>query len=147
VKAAVRRSKRGEVLALLGEELLTFEEIHEQAAALSKNTVRRRLGELVEHGLAERLGEGKRSDPHRWRLSDNGRIFLENGLGRNAEGDDGNPSVQAESFFPTTPTPRGEGGREETLACELHPGVHTVAARAAGFTYLSCGCRRLEEPE
>ena len=98
VKAAARRSKREEILALLGEEPLTFEEILERAAGLSKNTVRRRLGELVEHGLAERLGDGKRSDPHRWKLSEAGRTFLptpESGLGRNA----GNPSIQAESLF------------------------------------------------
>jgi DNA-binding HxlR family transcriptional regulator len=139
------RGSHGRGLLLLDEQPLAFEEILERAGALSKNTVRRRLGELVQQGLAERLSDGKRSDPYRWKLSEAGRTFLptsENGLARNA----GDPPVQAENFFPSQPSPRGEGGWEETstLACELHPGEHAVSKRAAGYVFLACGCAQLE---
>src|SRR4051812_30779595 len=88
------RGSHGRGLLLLDEQPLAFEEILERAGALSKNTVRRRLGELVQQGLAERLSDGKRSDPYRWKLSEAGRTFLptsETGLARNA----GDPPVQA----------------------------------------------------
>ena len=43
-------------------------------AACRRTTVRRRLDELVENGLAERVGEGKRADPHRWQLSETAEL-------------------------------------------------------------------------
>jgi hypothetical protein len=54
---------------------------------------------------------------------------------------------------PDVPPSPGEGhgdardtclrGSEE-LPCRLHPGPHAVSKRAAGFVWLSCGCRFLE---
>jgi DNA-binding HxlR family transcriptional regulator len=77
VAGAVCRSRREEVLELLGEEPLTAEEIVD-AGGLEQartKTVRRRLNELVEQGLARREGDGKRGSPHRWTLSGNGQEF------------------------------------------------------------------------
>ena len=102
VEAAARRSKREEVLALLGDEPLTLEELLAAGGLTSTNarTVRRRLDELVEHDLALRTGEGKRLDPFRWELSENGRFFRDSpeiGLSRKPDGDPGDPSVHAEN--------------------------------------------------
>jgi hypothetical protein len=33
------------------------------------------LNELVELMLAERLGAGKRGDPHRWKVTESGQAF------------------------------------------------------------------------
>ena len=43
-----------------------------RAAIDAGETVRRRLSELVEHGFADRQGDGKRGDPHRWSVTENG---------------------------------------------------------------------------
>jgi hypothetical protein len=117
VKAAARRSKREEVLALLGVEPLTLEEILVAAGLQSGSgrTVRRRLDDLVEHALAERVGDGKRHDPYRWWLSEGGQAFRdtpEEGLSPNV----GDPSVQAESFLTDNPPPRGKGGCHESAS-------------------------------
>jgi hypothetical protein len=76
VKAAQQRSRRMHAIVWLTDRPATFEEILERAAGPSKNTVRRRLGELVREGLAERLGEGVKGDPARWRLTENGLLFV-----------------------------------------------------------------------
>jgi hypothetical protein len=77
VEAAQKRSRREHAVNWLGGEPATFEEILARAGGPSKNTVRRRLDELVRDGLAERLGEGVKGDPRRWRLSENGAAFVQ----------------------------------------------------------------------
>jgi hypothetical protein len=75
VKVAQRRTRRDQAMVWLGTAPATLEELHERAGGPSKDTVRRRLGELVRDGLADRLGEGVKGDPWRWRLTENGRAF------------------------------------------------------------------------
>ena len=146
---------------LLADEPLTLEELLAEGGLTNTNarTVRRRLDELVEHDLALRTGEGKRLDPFRWALSENGRFFrdsLEIGLSRKPDGDPDDPSVHADNspsgFVTDSPTPRGAGGchesaqsPSETHECVLHGGRHRVVSRAAGFAFLACGCRLQEE--
>jgi AAA domain len=77
VKAAQKRSRREHAVSWLSDELATFEEVLVRAGGPSKNTVRRRLDELVRDGLAERFGEGVKGDPWRWRLSENGAAFVQ----------------------------------------------------------------------
>src|SRR5262249_51793247 len=76
VKAAQRRGRREHALSWLGVEPATFEQVLERAGGPSKNTVRRRLDELIRDGLAERVGDGVEGDPWRWRLTENGRAFV-----------------------------------------------------------------------
>jgi Bifunctional DNA primase/polymerase, N-terminal/AAA domain/Primase C terminal 1 (PriCT-1) len=76
VQAAKRRTHRDQALAWLTEQPASFDEIQARAAGPSKNTVRRRLGELVRDGLAELTGEGVKGDPWRWQLSESGRLFV-----------------------------------------------------------------------
>jgi DNA-binding transcriptional ArsR family regulator len=122
VDAAARRSKREEILALLDDEPVTLEDVHERAGDVSKDTVRRRLRELVEHGLAERVGEGKRSDPHRWKLSLNGRVFLGSPDSGPSDAAARNPTVQAENspsdFFASSSPPKGKAACKETFSEE-----------------------------
>src|SRR5262249_2445705 len=77
VRGAARQARREELLELLDDEPGTLEEILERAGLPASNgrTVRRGLNALSEEGLAERSGEGKRGDPYRWALSENGRRF------------------------------------------------------------------------
>jgi len=77
VKAAQKRGRREHAVSWLGVEPATFEDILARADGPSKNTVRRRLDELVRDGLAERFGEGVKGDPWRWQLSDNGAAFVQ----------------------------------------------------------------------
>jgi DNA-binding transcriptional ArsR family regulator len=121
VKAAARRSKREEFLVLLSDEPMTLEEVHERGGDVSKDTVRRRLRSLVDLGLAERVGEGKRSDPHRWKLTVGGRIFLSDFVAADSGGSGGesrNPTVQATDepsvFFARNPSPRDKAACKET---------------------------------
>jgi hypothetical protein len=76
VKAAQRRGRREQAIEWLTAEPTTFEQVLERADGPSKNTVRRRLDELVRDGLAERLGEGVKGDPTRWRLTENGLLLV-----------------------------------------------------------------------
>ncbi len=57
-------------------------------------------------------------------------------------GSHGSPSLEGEPG-----TRQGANGNPGVgvVECETHPGLHEVAHRAAGFVYLACGCRRLEE--
>src|SRR5262249_26061267 len=55
IKGAQRRSRREHALTWLGVDTQMLEQVLEHAGGLSKNTVRRRLDELVRDGLAERL--------------------------------------------------------------------------------------------
>jgi Bifunctional DNA primase/polymerase, N-terminal/AAA domain/Primase C terminal 1 (PriCT-1) len=77
VKGAQRRARREETLGLLSGEPATREQLVQAAAGkLSDRTLRRRLDELVRQGLVERVGEGTKGDPYRWRLTEAGQIWV-----------------------------------------------------------------------
>jgi hypothetical protein len=76
VEGAQRRLRREQVVGWLTGEPATLEQVHGRAGGPSKDTVRRRLGELVRDGLAERGGEGVKGDPWHWHLSELGRKFV-----------------------------------------------------------------------
>jgi hypothetical protein len=142
VKTASRRSKRDELLSVFGDEPLLLDQIL-VVSGLSRTTAQRRLNDLVEHRLADRLGGGKRHDPYRWRITENGRFILlnhENRLGRNSGGHDGDSADRAEntgsSFSPPTPPPWGEGGRAET--CGQHPDAGAWLARDSAWRCREC---------
>jgi hypothetical protein len=153
VAAAVTRSRREEILELLAVEPRTAEEVA-VAGGLGPSkvkTVRRRLDELAELGLAARLGAGTRGDPRRWTLSDNGRVFLDRFRTADAGGPEGEPhnaiseAENSPSGFQTDKA--GVGGPDgcpETVLCHRHPGPHTIEKQVAGLAWLSCGCRVTE---
>jgi hypothetical protein len=148
VKGAQRRTRRDEAIAWLAAEPATFEPLLESADGPSRNTVRRRLDELVRDGLAETLGAGVKGDARRWRLTENGRLY--SCQGQNEAGT--NPPDLAQPSGITRPTEEGGIGPvergtspDEALECPRHEGEHRVVKRAAGGIYLACGCR-LQEP-
>jgi hypothetical protein len=108
IAGAKRRARREQVLERLTTEPSTLEEIHARAAGLvSTDTVRRRLGDLVADGLVDRLGEGVRGDPWRWRLSQVDAAYSsqpENGPATNPC----EPSIHAGESVAARQDPRGQ---------------------------------------
>jgi hypothetical protein len=113
VSAAVRRMRQEDVLELVGDAPMTREELVAAAAGrLSEPTLRRRLGELVERALVERIGEGTRGDPYRWKLTEAGRIFSRQIPVSPIPGDSGDPPQpqQLSGFQPSEkPVAAAEG--------------------------------------
>jgi DNA-binding HxlR family transcriptional regulator len=142
VQAARRRTRRDQAITWLDDEPASLEELHEQAGGPSKDTVRRRLGELVRDGLAELTGEGVKGDPWRWRLSESGRGFVATSETACNESDENRSTMRDYSLhaaggygppgFATNPA--------EALECPRHGSHHEVVKRAAGLVYLACGC-------
>jgi hypothetical protein len=62
-----KRSETQRVMDQLGDDAVAAEEIAE-ATEIPAATVRRRLAELLEDGLVERVGKGVRNNPHRWKM-------------------------------------------------------------------------------
>jgi putative DNA primase/helicase len=61
------RLERDKVLAVLSSEPIGSQELAE-ATEIPEATVRRRLGDLLEQGTVERVGEGRKGSPYRWKI-------------------------------------------------------------------------------
>jgi hypothetical protein len=153
VDAAVKRSRREEILALLTGDPCTLDQILLAGGLTGRKgrTVRRRLDELAELGLAAVEGSGARGDPRRWKLSENGRIFRDTfvtGVFGGSAGVPRNPFIEAKNSRSDSgqqhPGSKGPVSCPESLWCPLHPGEHKVAKRAAGLVYLACGCHQTD---
>jgi KaiC/GvpD/RAD55 family RecA-like ATPase len=139
VAAAVRRMRQEEVLALFDGDPLTVDEFLGVAKGrLSRRTLQRRLGALERDGLVARLGEGVRGDPHRFALTDGGRIFLRKFLRTPSEANFGElPKPQEASGFVASKMVRtAEGG-----GCPSFGAQKRAAALAECLT-----CERLFDP-